>query len=862
MGILVGRDAELARGRAVLDSSAKGRYVRALRIVGVSGTGKTALAQALALEARTGGWLVAEVPSFRIHATLPLFAARRAVQALLDALGPDAAPYESGLSVDRDRPEDFEEAFLRLVEGITLDHRVLLVLDDAQWADGASRDLIARTATALADRSIVLLSTERSDELSEPAFALADEAIALSDLSPQAAVTIVRSIYADVNDEVARTIAAATRGHAMDLVAVATAARENGATTVREVSESTRRVVARDLALLDPGERTFLQICALIDEPIGLPLLQQLWPKDQLLEMIAHVSGRYLLTQQDGLRFVHATIMESVLETIPIEIPLRYRVIEAIKKLPSPQLEDYERLAKQSAACGDRDLERETLMKLADEAAARAMTSLAIDATERALEIRQPANDELPAVYTRLSHMYNLMGRELESIRACQNGLAQASAAGITEGLGGIVASMIVALAHAGRTQDARHELHRYEAILTAPPDRAQLISAGAYLAMNRCDEQEFDRLRAAFAEFAGAASPMVVMRRHTTSAFFEMRRGNEASALEELRAADRACQSLPPFVAVMSHASHTLYSLHFGGVTAAERECERFELGPHDPPFQLLRPHLLLARGEFEDAAEFALDLVGSVRDPLLRRSLLGALATASALREAPATDPAWRLVEAEAAIFESGSRASSLWPVAAAWALAGGRQAPKRATLLIDQLIIAFGEAPDYGVLCYPVVLALAARAVNDRAALAALAAWRDLWMDHQPWSRAQRLLAQGLAAHTLGLAEGTPLLNDAADQFDTLGAPFFAHYARRHQTGEAPKAESKERFSNTTRREREIAALVAEGLTNRQVAEKLVLSERTVEGHIANLFAKVNVNSRTQLAAWYLRTASSVA
>jgi len=38
--------------------------------------------------------------------------------------------------------------------------------------------------------------------------------------------------------------------------------------------------------------------------------------------------------------------------------------------------------------------------------------------------------------------------------------------------------------------------------------------------------------------------------------------------------------------------------------------------------------------------------------------------------------------------------------------------------------------------------------------------------------------------------------------------------------------------------------------------------VLSERTVEGHIANLFAKVNVNSRTQLATWYLRTVSSVA
>jgi len=53
--------------------------------------------------------------------------------------------------------------------------------------------------------------------------------------------------------------------------------------------------------------------------------------------------------------------------------------------------------------------------------------------------------------------------------------------------------------------------------------------------------------------------------------------------------------------------------------------------------------------------------------------------------------------------------------------------------------------------------------------------------------------------------------------------------------------------------TRREREIALLVARGLTNRQIANQLVIAERTVEGHVERLRAKVGVRSRTGVAVW---------
>ncbi|HVS07827.1 MAG TPA: LuxR C-terminal-related transcriptional regulator [Candidatus Dormibacteraeota bacterium] len=53
--------------------------------------------------------------------------------------------------------------------------------------------------------------------------------------------------------------------------------------------------------------------------------------------------------------------------------------------------------------------------------------------------------------------------------------------------------------------------------------------------------------------------------------------------------------------------------------------------------------------------------------------------------------------------------------------------------------------------------------------------------------------------------------------------------------------------------SRREREVAALVAEGLSNREIAERLFISERTAEGHLEQIRNKLRFKSRAQVAAW---------
>jgi DNA-binding NarL/FixJ family response regulator len=68
--------------------------------------------------------------------------------------------------------------------------------------------------------------------------------------------------------------------------------------------------------------------------------------------------------------------------------------------------------------------------------------------------------------------------------------------------------------------------------------------------------------------------------------------------------------------------------------------------------------------------------------------------------------------------------------------------------------------------------------------------------------------------------------------------------------------PRQAAKEKFGGLTAREREVSALIAQGKSNREIAEVLVLSERTIEGHVANILNKLGFNARSQIAAWVVQ------
>src|SRR5919109_396431 len=60
-------------------------------------------------------------------------------------------------------------------------------------------------------------------------------------------------------------------------------------------------------------------------------------------------------------------------------------------------------------------------------------------------------------------------------------------------------------------------------------------------------------------------------------------------------------------------------------------------------------------------------------------------------------------------------------------------------------------------------------------------------------------------------------------------------------------------KKRFGGLSTRERQIATRIARGESNREIATGLVLSQRTVESHVANIMSKLGLSSRSQIAAW---------
>ncbi len=126
-----------------------------------------------------------------------------------------------------------------------------------------------------------------------------------------------------------------------------------------------------------------------------------------------------------------------------------------------------------------------------------------------------------------------------------------------------------------------------------------------------------------------------------------------------------------------------------------------------------------------------------------------------------------------------------------------------------------------------------------------------WRALDAPYDA-ARARALLAAACGA--LGDDNGAALELDAArSAFERLGAgPDVARLDARSGTGRQARSGGG-RAHGLTPREAEVLAEVATGRTNRQVAERLFISEKTVARHVSNIFAKLSVSSRAAATAY---------
>ena len=222
------------------------------------------------------------------------------------------------------------------------------------------------------------------------------------------------------------------------------------------------------------------------------------------------------------------------------------------------------------------------------------------------------------------------------------------------------------------------------------------------------------------------------------------------------------------------------------------------------------------------------------------------------------------------------------------------GDHQSALAHALELGQQLAAFGHTnPPASYPAWRSLAALAHRALGDRDAAFALAreevGLARAWGAPRTLGRALRIqgLIEGggdgieLIREAVAVLEGSPArlehayaladlgaalrrgnhrgearerLRDALEFAERAGANLLAEYAHQEliATGARPRRLVLTGAAALTPSERRIAAMAADGLSNREIAQALFVTSRTVEMHLSNAFRKLGVSSRTQLAA----------
>jgi DNA-binding CsgD family transcriptional regulator len=332
-------------------------------------------------------------------------------------------------------------------------------------------------------------------------------------------------------------------------------------------------------------------------------------------------------------------------------------------------------------------------------------------------------------------------------------------------------------------------------------------------------------------------------------------REGNASEAEELLdKARDAIERSAARPLRVMVDTAASIVLHHCGA--DRNRLAEHLDALPeHDQVRTAIETTLLLGQGAAGDALERIGEALAHESSAFARRLLLGLAGSVAVLGDAPLPPQMSGRIRDEARGALSAGRAHWFLPIlSAAAALETDREIADKMmarALLIARVPV---EPLTYWI---PSVLVIAAAKTKNEKLLHAFA-HRLLPHDRLAWTVANYALAEILAARALGSAPDLRLIDETRDAFVRLDAPFFASLVRLGLAG-APSPRERDP-SKLTRRERQVAEYIAAGSTNREIAERLVLSERTVEGHVANIFNKLNVGSRSAVAAWYVGAQTS--
>jgi DNA-binding NarL/FixJ family response regulator len=891
---LLGRERELERFGALVRRAEAARASAVVRIVAASGFGKTALVEAALRQAGGNDRVVFGARCYASQRRTPGAALRRLVADHLGTLSDSKRRYLSGLELELTSSATgagrFELAFVRLMDGLLHDHACVLAFDDAHWIDQQTLNALHRLVEAEAARPLVILAAHRSGYDVPLPLAAESLTIVLGPLRSEHAEQLVRRTWPDVPGPVAASIVERSCGVPFDLIALADNARADRAATADDVASTAHAVLRETIVALPPDQREFLQLCSLIREPIELSVAQRVVAGGTKLDrLIARSSGRYLDLDGAVLRFKHGLIADAARSTISSPLALRRRILAAYLAEQSPRPGDDDRIAALAAEVGDVETEFRALVRLATASYAQDAYESAVGAFEKALTLRRPADTEFVALFNQYSMALRLVGRWASARRVLEDAVEEGIGRAI-EGIG-VLASALLWIVRMETDRDvAQAEFERLVRHIAAPADRRDVLAMGAQLAAEAANAERFDSIRTEMDALPETPSRYAATVLHIAEATLMSRLGRFEDAWRAIEIARAHVDR--------QRSVHKFSVDCFGNqIRIREHGCAGFRiqlswlqpredgtLSAQEPPQAVMLYALELAaivdfaRGNW-DAALAKIDSanLAAVSPCPARTNLLSIAAAIAAL--ARQTSELAPVIEADLRL----SFERALWqralPLAFWWAAFLAETRPGDAAALVDPLRRYLAHPVDSSTFFFPLARVLYAVRAKDLELVRVLLECRH--DERAPWDVAHDLLAAGMAHRALRDGDAKPLLARARDAFEALDATFFTAYAADslgaagprerellralHVSDAAPKdqpppaADRLRRRSQPTLREREVAALIAEGCTNRQVAERLTLSERTVEVHVANLFDKLGVSSRTQLVRFVLEERS---
>ena len=905
--MLYGRDAERAEIGGLLEAARASRSgVLVLR--GEAGVGKTALLEDA--RDRAGDMHILSARGVESESELAFAALDKLMRPALGHLdklpGPQAAGLRRALGLQEGAADErflIFAACLSLLSEMAERRPVLCLVDDAHWLDKVSSEALVFVARRLDAEGIVMLFASREGEVRR--FDAEDLlSLVVEPLDPEAAATLLARVAGGAAPSVRARLIEHTRGNALALVELPSALSEGqlaGDEPLPEALPLTHRVesifLERVRRLPDEGQRALLIASADDLEDAGLVT--------RAGELLG-VGPRALdYSEQAGLVSVHGSRLE-------FRHPLvRSAVYESAT---SNERRSAHRALAEALAAADEHADRRAWHLAAsvvepDEEVVRALDEAAERAEERAGYV---AAAKAFARAAQLSPHENARGRRLaRAARAASIAGADDYAVALAGEAGPLVDDALVradlelavgvAEYRCGRPRDGFPRLVEAarEVAVVDTPKAVELLFWATNVASIGGDPTalaEVSRLAAEVVSAGGQDEAVSVAR--ALAAFAQARRGDTASGAAELEEAfdwasnsDDAEHIYAVSLAALFLGKNQRFATLVNRSTSLARARGQFGILAEALSMSAVQ-HYFAQR--FDEAALVAAESLQFARELGAANTTarpLGILAFAAAIRgdDDEARQRAGEMGELAAA-HGLPARATYAIYVLAMLALSRGRWAEA-----LEHFRVVADPRPDVGDAflaksALPDMIEAAVRAGSRDEARAALSRFEEWAPDSSyPWvqprlSSCRALLADGEeatahfeAALRLGV-DGGPFdlahiqllygehlrrerqrvdarvqLRAALEAFESVRAEPWAERARAElrATGETARKRHPTTLDQLTPQELQIARLVAQGLSNKEVAAQLFLSPRTIEHHLRHVFAKVGVKSRTQLA-----------